>query len=168
MTIRDGKGLMVSAVVYNFNKPKLKGERFHTYDGKDIAFYYVDYRSHGLMDSHHSDSEQQSPVNQSQIVRQASTSHGAIDPTQLAFTWDLFDGQQPISLSTAKTQPESRKPLATARERNNHSEKPAATTLTSPMRATLRESEKDPEPVLRESTSFFDPSDEDIRWEDVA
>lgn len=37
MTIRDGKGLMVSAVVYNFNKPKLKGERFRTYDGKDIA-----------------------------------------------------------------------------------------------------------------------------------
>lgn len=162
------EGSKINAVVYNSNRPKLKGERFRTYSGKDIAFYSVDYRSHGLRASHHSDSEQQSPVNQSQIFRQASISDGAIDPTQLAFTWDLFDGQQPISLSTAKTLPESRKPLATARETNNHSEKPAAATITSPKIAKLRECEKDPEPVLRESSTFFDQSDEDIRWEDVA
>lgn len=125
-------------------------------------------RSHGLKISHHSDSEESSPMNQLQTVWKTGVSHGVIDPTQLAFTWDLFDGQQPVSLSSAMTLPESRKPLATVRERKNHTEKPTTTTISSPKRAKLCESVKDPEPAPKESTSFFDPSDDEIRWEDVA
>lgn len=161
-----------TVIVYNVNQTNLlqvvlipKGKDSCHSDIQRKYLFMAHFSSRQNIVAHQ---ETQSPQynRQSKTNIYETTSNDVVDPAHLAFTWDLFDGQQPISLSNAMTHAEPRRSQVQDRGRTNRKESTTTTELSSPGKAKVVEQEEDL--AHHDISTSFNPSDDEIRWEDLA